>query len=507
MSANRRSVWDALFHRDQGEGRIPPWLRPYVRFAYLVYQEFSRNRCWEKASALGFQTVFSLIPAFALAMFFFRVFGDFSGVGRDVEQFLFRRLNIDRIQLKASGAHLPAGPTLIDPAASSANRAEVNDGAKDQAAPDEPRQPPTAPEPQAAGPASPPGAVEAPTLSLDREVQELVDSVYQKLSTGGLNIVSFAWLVVAAIQLALTLEKNMNEVWGSVAQWRLLRRFAVYWSVLTLGPLLIGLSIYGAKRLGVNSSIQELLVSTLGPLVTLYLIYQWMPSAVVHPLTALVGAFTAAVFLQLASWLFGMYLENAVGYEKLYGNLGLIPLFLFWLWINWVMVLAGAEVAYTLQNLDRLTAEERRRRGAPFIQPALIALGLVLHAARAFRSGKGPVSADELAESSGVPDKLWLRVVALLQERGILVETEGSRYVPGRPLESLEVSEILSLVDESLVARPEELFHPEQEELDLLNNLLAQARQRELGKTSIADLLIAGEKRSARDDKPTIVVA
>jgi membrane protein len=492
MSANSRSVWDSIFHRDEGAGRIPVWLRPYVRFAYLVYQEFSRNRCWEKASALGFQTVFSLIPAFALALFFFRVFGDFSGVGREVEQFLFRRLNIDRIQLKSSGPDLPSGPALIDPAAAPPlNPAEPKDALDHKTMPDVP---PTTPDQP--GVRLPPPDV--PTLSLDREVQELVDSVYQKLSTGGLNIVSFAWLVVAAIQLALTLERNMNEVWGSVAQWRLLRRFAVYWSVLTLGPLLIGLSIYGAKRLGVTSSIQELLVSTLGPLVTLYLIYQWMPSAVVHPLTALAGAFTAAVFLQLASWLFGAYLENAVGYEKLYGNLGLIPLFLFWLWIIWVMVLTGAEVAYTLQNLDRLTAEERRRRGAPFIQPALIALGLVLHAARAFRSGKGPVSADELAESSGLPDKLWLRVVALLQERGILVETDGARYVPGRPLESLEVSEILSLVDESLIARPDELFHPEQEELQLLNNLLTQARQRELGKTSIADLLVASENRSPR---------
>jgi membrane protein len=166
----------------------------------------------------------------------------------------------------------------------------------------------------------------------------------------------------------------------------------------------------------------------------------------------------------------------------------------------WVIVLAGAEISYTLQNLGRLVAEERRRRGAPFIQPGLVALGLVLHAGRAFNSGKGPVDADDLAESSGLPDKLWIRLVDLLRDRGILIDAgpDGSRFLPGRPLDTLRVEEIFATVEDSLVARFDEIWHPEHGQLQSLTNLLTRARQRELGTTSIADLLrLDGESASA----------
>jgi DNA-binding IscR family transcriptional regulator len=157
----------------------------------------------------------------------------------------------------------------------------------------------------------------------------------------------------------------------------------------------------------------------------------------------------------------------------------------------WVIVLAGAEISYTLQNLDRLVAEERRRRGAPFIHPGLVALGLVLHAGRAFAAGKGPVDADDLAESSGLPDRLWIRLVDLLRDRGILVDAspDGTRFIPGRPLDNLQVEEIFATVEDTLVARFDEIWHPEQAQLQSLTNLLTRARQRELGSTSIADLI------------------
>lgn len=466
-----RSIWDILFRsRDEAAGRLPSWLVRPVRFAYLVIQDFIRNRCQEKASALGFQTVFSLIPAFALAMFFFRAFGDFSGLGEKVEPMLYRILKIDKVYLSKEA---------------DANRS--SDSATPLPAPQS--------SPEEKGEMTPPdGSVNEPAHDgprLDAKIQELVDDLYFKLSTGGLNILSFGLLVVAALSLALTIEKSLNEIWGLVGQRRLLRRLVMYWAMLTLGPLLIGVSIYLARQAGINSSIQELAIGIAGPLLALYLMYQLMPSAPVHPLSAIVGAFTSAVLLQIASSLFGLYLKYAVGYEKLYGNLGLIPIFLIWLWVNWMIVLAGAEIGYTLQNLERLTAEERRRRGAPFIHPGLVALGLVLHAGRAFSSGKGPVDADDLAESSGLPDKLWIRLVDLLRDRGILVEAgpDGSCFIPGRPLESLRVEEIFALVEDALVARYDEIWHPEQEQLQSLTNLLAQARQRQLGPTSIADLL------------------
>jgi YihY family inner membrane protein len=488
MHKLRSSIWDFLFRsRDQRAGRFPWWILPPVRFVYLVVQEFSRNRCQEKASALGFQTVFSLIPAFALALFFFRAF-DFSDLGGKVEPMLYKVLKIDKVYLNKPGLS-PESKPEDTPAAPPT---EPSPPTENTSVP----QPKTDPADMTAQTSDPTEGVEASAVPadadrLDTRIQELVDGVYDKLSSGGLSTVSFVLLIAAALTLAFTIEKSLDEIWGSVGRRRLLRRIVMYWVVLTLGPLLIVLSFYLAKQVGINSAIQELAISVAGPLLALYLMYQLMPSAPVHPLTAIAGAFTSAVFLQIASWLFGLYLKHAVGYEKLYGNLALVPIFLFWLWIMWVIVLAGAEISYTLQNLSRLVAEERRRRGAPFIHPGLVALGLVLHAGRAFSSGKGPVDADDLAESSGLPDKLWIRLVDLLRDRGILIDAgpDGSRFIPGRPLDTLRVEEIFATVEDSLVARFDEFWHPEQGQLQSLTNLLTRARQRELGTTSIADLL------------------
>ncbi|MBI3464106.1 MAG: YihY family inner membrane protein [Planctomycetes bacterium] len=453
MLKHIRAVLDALFHQESAS-RFPRWLVPPFRFGYLIIQEFSRNRCPEKASALGFQTVFSLIPAFALAMFFFHVFGNFSGLGQKVEQRLIHVFSIDSIILKVS-------------APQAANT-------QDTAAPDS-------------------DAANAPTttVALNEKVQELVNDVNSKLETGGLSIVSFAWLIVAALTLAMTMEKSLNDIWGSVGKRRLLRRIAVYWSVLTLGPLCFGLSIYVTDKGRMNSFFPDLALSLFGPFIALYLIYQLMPAASVRAACAGAGAFVSAILWVLNKFLFGLYVEHAVSYDKLYGTLGLFPLFLFWVWLVWIIVLIGAEVGYTLQNLVRLAAEERRRRGAPFIQPGLVALGLVLHAGRAFMSGKGAVSDAELARSTGLPDHLWHRLVNLLIDRRILVEagSDGSGFSPARPLESLTVEEVFAAVEDSLVARPDESWHPEQEQLQGLANLLVRARQRELGNTSIADLL------------------
>ncbi len=487
MQSFLRSIWEHLFRgHDKTASRIPWWLLPPFRFAYLVIQEFSRNRCSEKASALGFQTVFSLIPALALALFYFHAFGDFSGLGPEVQTRLFHWLNIDRIYVK-----IPTPETGAPAAATPPNSSEPVNPRTDGQTGDQgvARAADNGKSTLSDGPAGEMHDYEP--ISLETEIQQIVDSLHRELSSGGLSTVSVVLLVAAALQLAFTLEKSLNEIWGSVGQRRLIRRIVGYWFVLTLGPVSIGLSLFCVKWLGVTSAIQELAVAALGPFAVLYLIYQLMPYTPVHPLPALAGAFSAAVASQAAQRFFGWYLSRFVGYGQLYGNLGLIPLFLFWLWIIWGIVLAGAVIAYTLQNMGRLTAEERRRRGAPFIDPALVALGLVLHAGRAFRSGKGPVDADDLAESCGLPDRLWIRLVNLLRERGILVDAgpDGSQFIPGRPLESLRVEEIFATVEDSLVARFDEIWHPEQEQLQSMTNLLTSARQRELSGKSIADLL------------------
>jgi len=432
---------NALFGRDQSPGMPPEPVARLGRSCYLVIQEFRRNRCPQKAAALAFETIFSLVPTIALSLFFIRSVGGLSSLSRDIPHLLLRQLNADEIHL-AIPQSAPAGPAA-------------------SAAPDI-------------------------HLKLSDKIQELIDASDLALRSNGLSLVSLLGLIIAAMAMALTLDRSLNDIWGGGGHRSLIQRIALYWGILTLGPFLVALSIYVGQWLHTPTGLGDLFVRMLGPIVALYLLYRLIPTTTVHKREALLGAAIAAAAWEWAKFGFGLYLRHAVGYGKLYGNLGLLPIFLIWVWLGWLIVLGGAEVSYTFQNLSWLTAVERRRRVAPLVQPGLAALKLVLHAGRAFRAGKGYVSSCELAEVAGLSSNLWSRLKSALVAQRILLEAgpDGEALLPGRPLETLRVEDIFAAVEDTFVAQTDG-----QDSLRDLSVRLSEARRRELGTKSVAELL------------------
>jgi membrane protein len=444
---------------------------------------------------LGFQTVFSLIPALVLALFLVRSLGGLGNLSQDVARFIFHQFNLDEIELRLrSGEPAPQQPTgspdSSDPPGEGTEPAPPKDAIAQAGG-----NPPPATE----GVATPRARRGPPPERLSDKIQKLVDGVDEKLRSKPVNIVSLFWFIVAAMSLALTLEHSLNEIWGSAGRRGLIGRVALYWSILTLGPLLVVLSMTGAQWLNASSATHDFVISTLGPLVAFYLIYQLMPAAPVRTLAAGAGALVAAITWQVALRGFRTYLHYAVSYGELYGSLGLLPLFLIWVWIAWLIVLAGAVTSYTAQNRNRLEAAEVRRRARPFVEPGAVAVGLVLRAARAFRAGEGPVSAEELAQATGLADELWVPLASVLEERGMLCEVggNGERFILARPPDLLAVNDVLATVADRLVLRLDDHWQSERPQLQWLTDTLAAARRRELGDLTIAQLLDNGA------DKPS----
>ena len=99
--------------------------------------------------------------------------------------------------------------------------------------------------------------------------------------------------------------------------------------------------------LGALARFQSLLAS----FVLLLLVYKLLPNTHVRLRPAIWGALVAAALWSLSRWGFGLYVSKALPYMKIYGALGLIPLFLFWLYLTWLIVLFGMELAFTLQAM------------------------------------------------------------------------------------------------------------------------------------------------------------
>ena len=117
-----------------------------------------------------------------------------------------------------------------------------------------------------------------------------------------------------------------------------------------------------------------------GSFVLLALLYKLLPNTLVRWRPALIGALVAATLWHVSKWGFGLYVSRALPYLKLYGAIGLIPLFLFWLYLNWLIVLFGMELAFTLQAMrgrafDHLDGRDGFVHGDPRWAPFLAKLG------------------------------------------------------------------------------------------------------------------------------------
>src|SRR5207244_708667 len=118
-----------------------------------------------------------------------------------------------------------------------------------------------------------------------------------------------------------------------------------------------------------------------------------LPRARVRVEAAAAGALVSAVLLELAKVAFAFYVEHllAPAATRMYGALGLLPIFLVWTFYGWVVVLVGAVTAYTVQNLEHLERADRRARGRgrPGRIPAFDGARALLAVARAQRGGHG----------------------------------------------------------------------------------------------------------------------
>lgn len=175
----------------------------------------------------------------------------------------------------------------------------------------------------------------------------------------GLQGVSIAFVVVTAVLLVATIEHEINAIWGVREPRSWPRRIFVYALGVTAGPLLIGATIYAVTWVLETSVAQAPFVS---PAVTLIatpiavlittlvftLLYTVLPVRRVPLKAALWGGLLAALGFEVAKLGFQFYVTTWPTYEVIYGALSVVPLFLFWIYVSWYVILVGAAVTATL---------------------------------------------------------------------------------------------------------------------------------------------------------------
>jgi membrane protein len=169
-------------------------------------------------------------------------------------------------------------------------------------------------------------------------------------------------LLVSALALVLTIDRQLNDIWRVRRQRPLAQRVLVYWALLTLGPLLLALSLsLTSYAVSVNKGLVRALPDAVQWLVDglgfglvalgMVLLYRYVPNTRVRWGHALLGGLFTATGLVVAKAMLGWYLGAVPSYSVVYGTFATVPILLVWTYLLWVIVLLGAVVTAYLPSL------------------------------------------------------------------------------------------------------------------------------------------------------------
>ena len=321
-------------------------------------------------------------------------------------------------------------------------------------------------------------------------------------NTTRVGFLGFVFLILAVILLLDSVENNFNDIYHVSSRRRLISKVTSYTSVLVLGTLFIGTSLSISARVnafvvtGVTLDLSWVsrLSSWLVPLSLAFLAflvaYTVVPYTRVRFKSAVVGAATSAVLFELAKNVFADSIGQSVRYSTVYGSLAVIPIFLIWLYITWIIVLLGLEVAFTHQHFLTLLRSRAIRGGAEGDRVGT-ALRLFTLVAQRFDAGEDPPTCDELSRRLLVPlDSVELRVdrlteVGLVRRVALGSDTEG--IVPARPPDGVMVSDVIEAFQPQLMDHGPD--RPVEETVNELMQEFLDAGHGRLAEVSFAEVL------------------
>ena len=271
-----------------------------------------------------------------------------------------------------------------------------------------------------------------------------------------LSVVGIGVLIVTSYLMLANIEKTFNKIWGTAGGRKGLSSFLLYWAILSLGPVLIGVGMsinaYGligkflldeGDNLGFGATLFNVL-----PFVFSWaaatLLFVAVPNCKVHIRYALIGGLITVLLFEGLRSGFGWVVANS-SYQKVYGTFAVVPLFLLWIYLIWTLVLLGAELVRALETFKTSV------RGYSY--PNLTAALMILSEA-AQQQQRGDTISDRHMLQAGVDQHHWQQLRDLFLTRQVLVSTANGRYVLARDLAKMQLSEIVEMFGENFTTEP-----------------------------------------------------
>tara|TARA_B110000093_G_scaffold122846_1_gene131534 strand:- start:2020 stop:3297 length:1278 start_codon:yes stop_codon:yes gene_type:complete len=348
---------------------------------YLVFR-FNRDGCRQSAAALTYMSLFAIVPMLTLMYSMFSLIPAFQDAGSQVEAWIFSKV------LPSSGQEITSYLSEFS-------------------------------------------------------------SQARKLSSVGAVI-----LMVTSYLMLANIEKTFNHIWGTDGGRRGLSGFLLYWAILSLGPLLLAAGVVMKTyllsfRLMVDEvdalGIAQYLFAYLPWLLTwmaLTLLFVAVPNCKVRGQHAVIGGLVTTLLFESAKALFSSLVAHS-SYTSVYGAFAVIPLFLIWIYLLWVLILIGAELVRSLETF-RLDGRGKKL-------PDLLATMIVLWHCRQ-RQQQGNTLSDQYIVKKGLDAEHWKRLRNLLVQQHVLEKTASGQYVLIRDLNGITLADVSIWLGENVLS-------------------------------------------------------
>jgi len=263
--------------------------------------------------------------------------------------------------------------------------------------------------------------------------QQVVEAYLAEIAqrAGTLSVFGVLGLLLTAAALLHTMEEAFNDIWRVRRSRSWMAKLTAFWAVMTLMPLFVGASISITTWFASLPIAQEVrhgldfafeapfllpwLMSSLG----FFAAYLLLPNRRVPKLPAAIAGLVAGGLFEIAKLGFAFYVTQLAHFERLYGALAALPVFLVWLYLVWVIVLFGAELSYCLRYPE--SAHERLAHPA---QRRFYLLRAFTEIVRAQQQG-APTDARLLARAIGLPEIAAIDIAEQLVAAGLVRRVEG----------------------------------------------------------------------------------
>ena len=292
------------------------------------------------------------------------------------------------------------------------------------------------------------------------EITDYIISLVNNVNGNVLGSIGFIFFIYTAISMVQKVEDSFNYVWYVNKSRSFTTRLVEYSTVLIVGAIAVGLSVKALVEFSKEKLVVEMqenvvfapvfgLTDRLMPyLITIAIftsLYKFMPNTFVRLRSAIVGGVAGGFLWATTATIFTSFIAGSANRQAIYASLAVAISALFWLYLNWIILLIGSQIAFYYQNPAYLRIGRREPRLSNEMRER-VALNIMYLVGKEHRNPASGVDLRSISQALRIPSITLAPIALGLETKGLLTTNEKEMLLPGKEMSRIRLQDILSVV-------------------------------------------------------------